>query len=130
MTDEVFEHYTPNVFKNSTVPLGAGAHTIWTPASGKRIRLLGFDFEISNDATLAVAGDNSITVQETGGVIIHRFIASVGATASTVPGQITYQFIPGEAGYLSIAPDNILSLLFNTAFITGSIVANAWGMEE
>lgn len=121
---------TPDTFKTATLALGAGAHTVWTPAVGKRFRLMGYDLTVSNDAILGVAGDATFNLQETGGIILHRDVQSLPAAASTVPGSLRLTWVPGGNGYLSVAHDNVLSVSFGTALTGGTVVANAWGTEE
>lgn len=86
--------------------------TIWTPASGKKFRLMGYSFSASAAASL-IFGDNVV------GTVIFRgpLLAAAG---------IDSQYNLGN-GFLSAAANNVLKLdVSANATVTGTV----WGTEE
>lgn len=101
---------TATVFK--TVDLGAGTTetTIWTPATGKRFRLLGF--------VLTCGAASKLTFKDnTAGTTI--FVAEVAAGVPLVVNL--------GNGILSAAANNVLTVTRGTS---GTLVGVVWGVEE
>lgn len=105
---------TANVFKivaAVAITAGTGA-TIWTPAGGKKFRLLGYSFSTSANASL-IFGDNAV------GTVIFRskLLAAADGDEQNNIGN----------GILSAAANNVLKLdVSATSTITGTV----WGTEE
>ncbi|MBA2559474.1 MAG: hypothetical protein H0V07_06225 [Propionibacteriales bacterium] len=74
---------------------GTGA-TIWTPAAGKKVRLLGWSLSSSANASL-IFGDNTV-----GAVILRTELLAAAGVSQSPPGLGT--------GFLSAAADNVLKL--------------------
>lgn len=104
---------SPNVFK--TVALGAGTTetTIWTPASGKKFRLLGFILT-PGAATSLTFKDNTAgtTIFVTRGTTDTPIIVPAGALGN---------------GILSGAVDRVLTVTRGTSATLDGVV---WGTEE
>jgi len=109
---------TPSIFK--TASLGA-AGTIWDPAAGKIVRIMGLHIQIPANVTTAGAGVAYITLDA---VAIFGFY--IGATNTAQ--NIVIQF-PGN-GKLSTTVDNIVEFAPTAALTAGSIYFNLWGSEE
>ncbi len=103
---------TPNVFKPvAAVAVTAGTPVnLWTPASGKKFRLMGFALSLS------VAG----------AVILKDAAAELARTPSMAAG-IGLVSPPMGNGYLSAAADNILKI---DVTATGSVNGYVFGTEE
>lgn len=102
-----------NVFKSfasTAITAGTGA-TIWTPASGKKFRLMGYSIS-SSAAGLLIFGDNLV------GTVIARSPAVAAA------GFATIELIGN--GILSAAANNVLKL----DGPTGNVAGMVWGTEE
>ncbi len=89
----------------------AGANAIWTPAAGKKFRLMGFH--------LSFSGTTNAKWQD-------------GATDITglyygVANTVVNGGLPEANGYLSALADNVLNLNLSAAVAVGGLV---WGVEE
>lgn len=90
----------------------ATATTVWTPASGRKFRLMGIQISTSAAATVHLrdgAGGTRFYSQRTG-------------------GADTKDFSFGN-GYLSATANNVLEIL-NSSGATINVWVNAWGTEE
>ena len=116
---------TPTLFKVASAN-AAGDNTVWTPAGGKKFRLLGFILTISKDA--ACAGAQHIDFYDGASRIMFFDISSAALVATGNEIVIPINF--GGNGYLSIAADNLFKVNLNGAFTTGMCTVNAWGTEE
>lgn len=103
---------TPNVFK--TISLGAGSSetTIWTPASGRKFRLMGLFLKVGSTAAILTFKDN------TGGTTI--FICA--ATGNDNTGLVAL-----GNGILSGAADRVLTV---TRSGSTALDGTVWGCEE
>lgn len=114
-----------NVFK--TVAATASGNTaVWTPASGKKFRLMGWRLSVAG--TLAAAGTQVIQLRDGTTTVIARAGANV---VQTLPGndtQIGEDY--GKLGQLSATADNVLNINLGTAMATGAVYIDAWGTEE
>lgn len=119
---------TPTIFKTS---VGGGGATIWTPASGKKFRMLGFNITVTNDYASATAENNLALLDNA--TTFMRFSFFCPATGiTTVAGKVelaNMPILPGN-GYLSIAADNPLKTFLSGALTAGQISMNVWGCEE
>lgn len=92
----------------------ATATTIWTPAAGKKFRLMGVQFGASAAAQCALRDGTAGS-----GTAFHMF---------KVGGADTKDFSLGN-GYLSSAANNVLEI-YNATGSTVSVWVTAWGTEE
>ena|SRR5438132_3739281 len=102
----------PNVFKQVNGVTITTAQTLWTPASGKRFRLMGYHLGIT------VAGGNVLLRDGAG-----------GATIVTIPIVLAVGGFPMQLGngILSGAANNVLEVIGPaTAVLSGMV----WGREE
>lgn len=102
---------------------GAGATALWTPASGKRIRLMGFSV-IVNPATTTAAG--SLVTLKRGSTTFDDVIY-LGVAALAVPARWAGLLPPN--GYL-LDVDEVLNVDLSAACTAGGIYINVWGTEE
>lgn len=113
-----------NTFK-TTAATALGESTVWTPAVGKKFRIMGGTISVCG--TLAALAVQTIQLLDgTGGAIIAQFNAAVGATVSG-DTQIPFSF---ENGFLSAAANNALIVKLGTAMASGSVAVNTFGTEE
>jgi hypothetical protein len=116
---------TPTIFKYATDLTTDGA-TVWTPAAGKKFRVLGFTVTVSKDATCAGSFSFQLNDLATGfwaATLSHGALAAIG-----VPTVFTVN-LPGN-GYLSTAINQALKLGLGAVLTAGSISVAAWGTEE
>jgi hypothetical protein len=105
---------TPSVFKpfaSTAITAGTGT-TIWTPAAGKKFRLMGYAIS-SSVAGQLIFGDNAV------GTVIARSPAVAAAGIATDGGS-------WRNGILSAAANNVLKL----DGPTGNVAGMVWGTEE
>jgi len=119
---------TPNVFKTADAS-AAGNTTVWTPAAGKKFRLMKLLLSIDGTATLAVAGSELITFNDSGTAIGVGFRVALAAAAVTSDTDVVIPYDMGN-GYLSSAADNLLQINLGTALNAGNIRVSVMGTEE
>lgn len=113
------------VFKSVAATV-AGNTTVWTPAAGKKFRLMGYTISVAG--TLAATGVELIKLTDAAaGTVIAQHNATVTITTPTGDTQIGADL--GQ-GFLSGAINNALTVNLGTAMATGSVIVNAWGTEE
>ena len=121
---------TPSIYK--TLLAAATSNAIWTPAAGKKFRLMGFSIVLSADATLAVAGETVLSLVDNATNINIAFafwVPSVALTTSLGTTNPVNFNLPGN-GYLSLAANNVLNANLTVALATGKFSINAMGTEE
>jgi len=122
----------PEIYK--TVSANAAGNTVlWTPAAGKRFRLLRYRIALSNDAVIAVAGritvdllDGAVSLNLTENIFVAA--AANGTFSPNFTG--TGWFELGPAGILSAALNNILNVNLSVALTGGLARVWAAGYEE
>jgi hypothetical protein len=118
---------TPNVFKRGGLN---GAGNVWTPASGKKFRLMRAYLYIGGGATMAAAAFNAITLTDGGTTIplagFDVYVPNAVPASPSPPIQIALDF---GNGYLSTAANNILAVVMS-ALATGFLDIGVWGTEE
>jgi len=104
---------SPNVFKNLNAVSVASETTIWTPAAGKKFRLMGYIL------TSGTTGGNVVLKDNTAGATIH--VVPFGAANSTITTP------PMGNGILSAAVNNVLTA---TGQATQTLSGVVFGTEE
>ena len=112
---------TPSTFKTGSANL-INSTALWTPAGGKKFRIMGFNVLIPSTAT--AAGGITVTLKDAAATVFTLFI--MGTTTQAV----NYQTTLAGNGYLSSAADNVLNIDNTAAFTAGSVTVNVWGTEE
>lgn len=98
------------------------ATTIWTPAAGKRFRLMGFSVSLANTVT-TVAGSFASLLDQAAAIF---GLFEMAATTSGIGYSVTF---PGN-GYLSVAVNNVLRVNLSAALTAGTLRLTVWGTEE
>jgi len=117
---------TPTVYRYNGD--AAGGVTVWTPAPGKKFRLMGGVITLAGPA-LAAAGINNFLLQDggTANIMVFTFYCPLAAASlSTVVIPFT---IPGN-GYLSAQVDNPLIIGLTSNLTAGRWELSCWGTEE
>jgi len=112
---------TPSVFKTVAASL-IGSTALWTPAAGKKFRIMGFKCFIPSTAT--TAGGSTITLKDGAATVFT--LAVLGTTTQIV----NYQQTDMVNGYLSAAANNVLNIDLSAALTAGAVVVDVWGAEE
>jgi hypothetical protein len=114
---------TPTIFKTTALIQAIGNTAIWTPASGKRFRLLGGVVNVPNTSTSAAG---TISALFDGATASGITLTAIGATTAGISYTLT---LPSN-GYLSTAINNALNLNNSAAYTAGGIIVCVWGVEE
>lgn len=116
-----------------SVATGAVGNTaLWTPSASKRFGLSCISVEVTGNATLAVAGEEVITLEDSATPIPgFQWNVFVPATALNTSGEL---YASGTTcftnGFLSATANNVLSVNLSTALTAGHVVVRAWGAER
>lgn len=118
---------TPSVFKTATATV-LNTTALWTPASGKKFRLMGGFLMLTGEAALAAPGDLEITLLDQAAAIGIGMSYYVPALAVNE----AYAVVPFNLGNgkLSATANNILNINLGTALAAGEVRASVWGTEE
>lgn len=109
----------------TVIATAAGETTVWDPAGGKKIRLMGYTISVAG--TLAATGVQTIQLLDgNGGTVIKNHVATVTATTPTGDSQMGADLGNGQL----LTTDANLRVKLGTAMDTGSVTVNAWGTEE
>lgn len=123
---------TKTVYSNTATP-SAGDTTHWTPASGKKFRLMAAMINVPGNATRAAGGQVQMTLTDgASGTVILGCSCFVGTSAGTAMGadfNTGWMILPGN-GYLSTAINTALMLHTGAALTAGAIALTTVGTEE
>ena len=117
---------TPTVFKYAAAS-AAGNTAVWTPASGKKFRLMGFILVPS--AGLAAAGQTLLKLTDGATDWGMDLLIYLPIAASIVAQAPIIVNLPGN-GHLSTTADNVLNANLSAALTAGAFSITAWGTEE
>lgn len=120
----------PHVFK--TVQAAAAGNTaLWTPAAGTKFRLMRYMVAVTGDASFAVAGVLTVTLNDAGGAIGQGHDIYIPVAAGIVPGtDYISPWIDLGNGILSAAVNNVLNVNLSAALATGNVRVICCGTEE
>ena len=113
---------TPNKFGGSATITTIGDTALWTPAAGKRFRLLGIVIVLSSIATTAAGSTLSIKDGATA-------IMAIDRAETTNNGHVIHLIFSGN-GYLSSAAGAVLNANLTAALTAGNYSISFWGTEE
>lgn len=100
-----------------------GDQALWTPAAGKKFRILGFSYFLGDYATTAAG---SLITMKDGSTILF-YLAQINTTVQGVISQ--FVALPNN-GYLSSAANNVLNINLSAALTACSFEINVFGVEE
>lgn len=114
---------------HSAAATASGATTLWTPATGKRFRIMGYDFQITGNATQSVAGLFTVTLLDgaTDIQMTHSLYVPSAAGQSLSFDSGWHNF---GNGYLSLAVNNVLSINLSATLTAGTVRVNVMGCDE
>jgi hypothetical protein len=125
----------PNVFK--TIQANAAGNTaLWTPTTGKKLRLMRLFIVVPTNCTLAARGIETISFQDSSTDMKLTFDVWLGQTApveaaGTPPyPAFTSGWIDLGNGVLSAAANNVLNVNLGTVLASGNVRITACGTEE
>lgn len=119
----------PNIFKTAAAT-ASGNSAVWTPASGRKFRLMRYRIEISGDATISGGGVLTVKFQDatTDNNIAHSVYVPAVA-ANTMEGWQSGWIDLGN-GPLSAAANNVLNVNLSAALASGTCRVLTAGTEE
>lgn len=125
---------TPNVFKTASAT-AAGATAVWTPASGKKFRLMRFQIQLTDSAAMSAgSGDINIRFQDNTTDFGFQWDVTIPAAALSTPFGIGFDsdWIDLGNGYLSAAANNVLNFFIEggNPLTAGKFRINVCGNEE
>jgi hypothetical protein len=123
---------TPNVFKSvQQATPAAGNISIWTPTSGKKFRLMGYEIVVTNNSAWATGGPVNLNFLDSATGVGLGTSLYIPSTAGTTfgPGFSTGPVLLGN-GILSAAANNVLNLQVGQTLTAGVISVIAFGTEE
>lgn len=122
---------SPNIFKTVTAT-ASGDTAVWTPASGKKFRLVGFFLMLTNEAAISGGGADLDIVLRDGttamGIGMSLYVPQV--TGTTVPGASGISPPLLGNGILSATANNVLNINLSATLTSGKIRITAFGTEE
>lgn len=124
--------HAPDTFKRAASS-GTTQQALWTPATGKRFRLLKYMIEVAANA--AATGGATIACQFYDGAtqlpLSRNFYAPTTAVTTNPGCAFTTGIVDlGGIGIPSSAENNVLNVNLSVALATGTCVFHAWGIEE
>lgn len=121
---------TPSVFKTVTAT-ASGDNAVWTPAAGKKFRLMRYVIYVTADAARAAAGDVEIILRDATTAIGVGFSVYVpGAAGTTFVADASSGWCDLGNGFLSAAANNVLNVNLSAALTAGEVRVVAIGTEE
>lgn len=121
---------TPNVYR--TVSAAASGDTaIWTPASGKKFRLMRYMLSVTANAARATAGVITVALRDsTTAINLTHSIFVPGAAATTLGAVDDSNWIDLGNGILSAAANNVLNINLSSGLTAGNFRIIVCGTEE
>lgn len=111
--------------------VSSGNTAVWTPASGKKFRLMRYKISIPGHSTTSVAGTQTLSFQDgAGGATNIVETMYVPSTASNWFGSWSTGWIDLGNGFISTAANNALNINLNKTMLTGSVDVQVVGTEE
>ncbi len=120
---------TPNTFK-SVAFTSVAATNIWTPAAGKKFRLMRYKIKITANALQAVAGVITVQFNDSASAMAITEDFFVPTVAGAVLAEDDTPWIDLSNGILSTVANNILTMTLNTALTGGNFKILVAGTEE
>lgn len=127
VTNENEKQLTPTMMVSLGPVTAVGPTAVWTPATGKRFRMMGYQIVLAAGTT-AAAG-STLTLSDDATDIVRIAICGAAMAAPGVPVVLASVNLPGN-GYLSTTADNALNLALSTALAVGGVCVNVFGVEE
>ena len=127
---DVVNFAQPTTF-NTVQATHIGNTPIWSPASGKKFRLLKYQIESTMNVSQVNQGVLTISFQDGTNPISLAHDVYVPSTARVVNISYSSGWIDlGGTGFLSVAANNVLSVNLSEALTAGNFRINVAGTEE
>jgi hypothetical protein len=120
---------TPAIFKQASTA-ATGSTALWTPAAGKKFRIMRYRVQMTARALAAVAADLTINLLDAAANLGLATITSVPAAGLTAGDDYDSGWIDLGNGILSAAANNVLNINLSFALTGGLVNVNVCGTEE
>lgn len=122
---------TPTVFRTVQAS-AAGSTALWTPGANNKFRILKVFIDLTDNASLAVAGVLTIQLFDGANPLPIAVDAFVPVAAGGVAGDALHigMMDLGCFGILSAAVNNVLNVNLSVALVTGNVRVIVAGTEE
>lgn len=121
-----------NVFKRFQTTSSASNATVWTPATGKKFRLIKLIIEFSENVSTAGSNNAAYEMLDGGTLILPStgifFIPTAAVTTGYGNQRVVFDY--GPNGILSAAANNVLGFTLSSALATGVCTVFTMGTEE
>lgn len=126
-TLDVLRH--PTTFRSGIIT-AAGSTALWTPATGKKFRVMRYMLELTGNAIQAAAGVVTVTLYDAAAAmnIVHSLYVP-GAASNNLGGYNPGWFDLGN-GVVSAAANNVLNVNLSAALTGGGLRVTVCGTEE
>jgi len=108
----------------------SGNNAIWTPATGRKFRLMRYKISIANNAAVSVAGVQVMQFYDGASTILLTENAYLPSAASNTNGAWSTGWVDLGNGVLSATANNVLNLNLSKTMIAGQVDVVAVGTEE
>lgn len=119
----------PTVFKTATAT-ASGDTALWTPAAGKKFRLMRYRIEVTNDAATSGGADIDVVLRDATTATAAAMSLYVPAVSGTALGAASTGWVDLGNGILSAANNNVLNINLSAALTAGKVRVVACGTEE
>jgi hypothetical protein len=110
----------------------SGNTAVWTPAAGRKFRLMCVGIDVTSNAAQSTGGVFTIKLED-GSTVIPGMLWSVfvPSTAGTAAGEALEVPVACYAnGFLSSTANNVLNVNLSAALTAGSVTVRAYGTDE
>ena len=121
---------TPEVFKTATAT-ASGDTALWTPAGGKKFRIMRYMITITADAATSGGAEIDIVLRDATtatAAALSVYVPAVGAT--TFGNTVSSGWVDWGNGFLSAAANNVLNTNLSAALSAGKVRVVVCGTEE
>jgi hypothetical protein len=121
---------TPFVFK-TVQATASGSTALWTPAAGRKFRLMRYSVFVTDNAIRAAAGVLTVSLLDSAADIAQDHDIFVPSSALDTTGALySSGWIDLGNGVLSAAANNVLNVNLSAALTAGNVRVIACGTEE
>lgn len=121
----------PMLYKSATIPANTASSSVWQPTTGYRWRMLAVMVEVSDNATLSIAGVDTLTLVDNGSNTPLVFDFYLPSTAVSGIGEGYLNYLPlGPIGIAAAAEGTGLDATLGTQLATGQVHVLVEGVEE
>ena len=120
---------TPIIFKTVSAT-ATGSTAAWTPAGGKKFRLMRFKVQVTANATLAGAAVVTIALLDAAADMLLTSSVYIPAAATALTNILESDWIDLGNGFLSSVANNVLNANLSAALTAGSVRLILSGTEE